>query len=201
MNTETTFQIAAILLILSAMSISIPFRHRAQKVGKQAGDQISARRDEKPLVFVMRAVFGLAFWLSTLAYLINPRWMAWAQLPLPPALRWSGALLGLLGLPLMYWVFSSLGNNVTHTTVIRREHSLVTYGPYRWVRHPLYTVAMLTFFGFILLSANWFIFLLAVITSTTIILRTPQEEARLVEKFGDEYRRYMAQTGRFLPRI
>jgi protein-S-isoprenylcysteine O-methyltransferase Ste14 len=201
MNTETSFQIAAILLILSAMSISITFRHQAHKAGLRSGDKISPRQEERTFVYWLRSIGGTAMILSTLVYLINPAWMAWAQLPLPPGLRWVGALIGLIGLPIIYWVFSSLGRNVTHTTAIRREHTLVTSGPYRWVRHPLYSVGMLNFLGFSLLTANLFIFLTTLLGFSAILLRTPQEEARLIEKFGEEYRQYMQRSGRFLPRI
>ena len=201
MNTETVFQSAAILLILGGMSISFFFRHRAHRAGQQSGDQISTRKEERPTIYWLRSTAGLALMLSTLAYLINPGWMAWAQLPLPSGVRWVGAMIGLIGLPLMYWVFTSLGRNITHTTAIRREHFLVTHGPYRWIRHPLYSAGMLNFLGLSLLTANLFIFSLALLTFTALVLRTSQEEARLIEKFGDEYRQYMQRSGRFLPRI
>ena len=201
MNTESIFQITAIVLLVSGMSISIYFRHRAFRAGIQSGDEISARREERPLLLALRSVFGLALWLGSMAYLINPPWMEWSQLPLPVWIRWAGAGIGLLGVPLLYWVFSSLGRNVTRTTAIRKEHALVTYGPYRFVRHPLYSIGMLNFLGFCLLSANWFILVSALVTFATILMRTPLEEQRLLEKFGNEYRNYMDRTGRYWPVI
>ncbi|MGW8251833.1 MAG: methyltransferase family protein, partial [Anaerolineales bacterium] len=77
----------------------------------------------------------------------------------------------------------------------------VTYGPYRWVRHPLYTVGFMMFIGLSLLAANWFIALMLVLGFVPLAMRTPIEEAHLVERFGDEYRRYMRRTGRYLPRF
>lgn len=102
--------------------------------------------------------------------------------------------------PLIYWVFSSLGKNITSTVAIRKDHALVMHGPYRWVRHPLYTVGFLAFVGFSLLAANWFIFAMLLLGYPVLILRTFTEEANLVARFGDEYRDYMRRTGRFLPR-
>ena len=58
---------------------------------------------------------------------------------------------------LMYWVFSSLGDNVTPTVVTRSQLKLVTTGPYRWVRHPLYSVGFLSYVAFAVLAANWFV--------------------------------------------
>ena len=114
MNTETTYQLTAIALLGLAMSISIYFRSLAERTG----EKISSH-EEGTLILNLRRVFGLALWLSALAYLINPRWMAWASLPLQPWMRWSGAALMAACVPFIYWIFSSLGKNVTPTVAIR----------------------------------------------------------------------------------
>jgi protein-S-isoprenylcysteine O-methyltransferase Ste14 len=51
------------------------------------------------------------------------------------------------------------------------------------------------------MAANWFIGLMAVVGLIFLVLRTPIEEAKLIERFGDEYREYMQRTGRFVPRL
>lgn len=196
MNTEQIFHLLAVILLLSGMSISVYFRRKAN----QTGEKIEVK-EEGSLVLNLRRVFGSLMWLSALVYLVNPRWMAWSSLPLPDWLRWIGAGILLVCIPLVYWVFSSLGKNVTPTVVTRQEHSLVTHGPYRWVRHPLYTVGFMMFIGLSLLAANWFIALMLVLSCIPLAMRTPIEEARLVERFGDEYHQYMRRTGRYLPRL
>jgi protein-S-isoprenylcysteine O-methyltransferase Ste14 len=196
MNLESVFHLLAVVLLLSTVSISIYHRHKAA----QTGERISTR-EEGSLILNLRRLFGLAGWLGALVYLINPDWMAWSSLPLPAWLRWTGAALMAVCLPLVYWVFSSLGKNVTPTVVTRKEHALVTHGPYRWVRHPLYTVGSATFIGFSLLAANWFIPTMLVLAMSVLLKRTPIEEAQLIERFGDEYRQYMQTTGRYLPRL
>jgi protein-S-isoprenylcysteine O-methyltransferase Ste14 len=201
MNTENIYRLTAVVIVLIVTSISLYYRHRARVLGQKAGDDIDPRREEKTIVYWVRSIFGTALWLGTFTYLINPKWMAWASLPLPAWLRWTGAAMGVAAIPLIYWVFSSLGNNVTRTTATRRNSELVTYGPYRWVRHPLYTVGMFNFIGFSLLAANWFILFSAVIALGAILMRTPQEEERLIERFGEEYRQYMKSTGRYLPKL
>ncbi len=80
------------------------------------------------------------------------------------------------------------------------QDSLVTYGPYRWVRHPMYSFSFLLFFGFSLLSANWFIGLTVIVGLAILVARTSIEESKLIEEFDDEYREYMKRTGRFFPR-
>jgi protein-S-isoprenylcysteine O-methyltransferase Ste14 len=196
MNLENFFHIIAVILLLSGMSISIYFRHKAN----QTSEKIEVR-EEGSLILNLRRVFGSLLWLSALVYLVNPRWMGWSNLPLPDWLRWVGAGIMLVCIPLVYWVFNSLGKNVTPSVVTRQEHCLVTHGPYRWVRHPLYTVGFLMFIGLSLLAANWFIALMLVLGYIPLALRTPIEETHLVERFGDESRAYMQRTGRYLPRL
>ncbi|RIL12128.1 isoprenylcysteine carboxylmethyltransferase family protein, partial [bacterium] len=84
--------------------------------------------------------------------------------------------------------------------VTRRHHTLVTTGPYRWVRHPLYSVGVLFMLGLSTLLGSWLIPVLAIPAMAGLMLRTPAEEAGLVARFGDGYRAYMARTGRYLPR-
>lgn len=196
MNTESTFHILAVVLLLATVSISIYHRHKAN----QSGETIN-ETEEGRVILVARKFFGLVLWFSATAYLINPAWMAWASLPLPAWMRWSGAAVMAVCLPLVYWVFSSLGKNVTPTVVTRRESTLVTHGPYRWVRHPLYTVGFLAYAGFSLLAANWFIFAILLLAFPFLHMRTPIEEARLVDRFGEDYLRYMEHTGRYLPKL
>lgn len=196
MNTDSLFHLLAILLTVSILLISATFRYRANK----SGDPIDFQGEGR-LILIIRRVIGLALWGSVLLYLVYPAALASFSLALPDAVRWLGAGVMALCVPLIYWVFSSLGKNVTPTVMTRKEHQLVTHGPYRWVRHPVYSSAYLFLFGFILLSSNWWIALVVILSFIPLALRTPIEEASLVERFGDEYREYIRRTGRFFPRF
>jgi len=101
----------------------------------------------------------------------------------------------------MYWTLFSLGKNLTDTVVIRAKATLVTHGPYGWVRHPFYVTAALLMASVTLLTANWLIGVTSLIVLALLVVRTPQEETMLIERFGQQYRDYMAKTGRFIPRI
>ena len=106
-----------------------------------------------------------------------------------------------IGCGLLVWTFRSLGTNLTDTVVTRQKHTLVLVGPYRWIRHPLYTSAALLTVAISLIAANWFLCLTGVVVFCLLLVRTRIEEANLVARFGDSYRAYMQRTGRFLPRI
>jgi protein-S-isoprenylcysteine O-methyltransferase Ste14 len=193
---DNLFRMIAVLLFLSAASISIYHRRKADRAG---GEKISLRSEGLVLMLTLR-IGGLALWAGLLAYLINPGWMAWSRVDLPEWARWAGAALGVLAVALAYWVFTSLGSNVTPTVVTRSAHKLVTSGPYRWVRHPLYSMGLILFLAFALLAENAFIAGMAVLGFLALDARLPKEEAGLVERFGDEYRAYRQRTGKYLPK-
>ncbi|MQC26686.1 MAG: isoprenylcysteine carboxylmethyltransferase family protein [Chloroflexi bacterium] len=198
MTTETQIRIIAAILLVVTFAISGYYRRKAEQSG-QSGDVDFSQ--EKTWVYRLRVGGALLGYGTMLAYLIYPPLVAWAQLDLPLALRWGGLAFMALMLPGIYWLFSHLGNNVTPTVSIRKKHKMVTTGPYRYIRHPLYTFGYLTFVGMSLSAANWFMFAMLTLGTTAVLERTRQEEANLLERFGTAYDEYMQRTGRFLPRI
>jgi protein-S-isoprenylcysteine O-methyltransferase Ste14 len=139
--------------------------------------------------------------VGILIYSINPPLMKWSALPLLFWLQWFGFFLGLIALTIFFWVLRSLGRNFSTTLTIHKDQTLVTRGPYRWVRHPMYTSFILLWVGFLFLSGNWFIGLSGIAAFVwAIIVRTPREEQMMIDRFGTEYIVYMSGTGRYLPR-
>lgn len=151
---------------------------------------------------VLRPLIGLPMLAILVLYLVWPKALAFASLPLPAALRFTGAVLFASGAGLVIWVNHSLGRNFSGTLALRADHRLIRNGPYRWVRHPMYTAFVATIVGILLLSANLVVGgIPLVLLAIVLLVRTPREEAMLLDRFGEEYRRYMATTGRFLPRL
>src|SRR4029079_17209697 len=116
-----------------------------------------------------------------------PQRMAWASVLLPDWLRWSGAGVGVLAAVFLLWTLHSLGTNLTDTVVTRKAHTLVTRGPYRWIRHPFYDALVLIVLSASLLTANWFIFATGAAVFALLPIRAGREEANLVARFGDAY--------------
>jgi protein-S-isoprenylcysteine O-methyltransferase Ste14 len=194
---ENIFRILAALILLTGMGISSYFRIKADK---QTGEKISRKVDGSVMMNIIK-FGGLILWLSPFVYLINPQWMAWAKIGLPEWVRFLGIGIAIVNDVLLYWLFSSIGSGISPTSATRKEHKLSTSGPYRWVRHPLYTVGSILFISFGMMADNWFIAALGILAFIAMAKRTPQEEANLIEKFGDEYREYMKHTGRFFPKL
>jgi protein-S-isoprenylcysteine O-methyltransferase Ste14 len=194
---ENIFRIVAAVILLTAMGISSYFRRKADQ---ESGEKISRKVDGTAMMTMIR-IGGLILWLSPFIYLLNPHWMAWSKIGLPDSVRWLGVAFGMICVGLIYWLFSSIGTGITPTSATRRQHTLVTNGPYRWVRHPLYTVGSSLFVAFGMMADNWFIAALGILTFLLMARRTPKEEENLIQKFGDEYREYMKRTGRFFPKL
>jgi protein-S-isoprenylcysteine O-methyltransferase Ste14 len=194
---ETIFRSLAAAILLTGVGISTYFRRKADR---DSGEKLSRKADGTPMMMVIR-IGGLILWLSPLVYLINPAWMAWSKLGLPEWVRWLGVGIGILCAFGIYWLFSSIGSGITPVSATRKEHKLSTSGIYRWVRHPLYTIGSSFIVSFGMMADNWFIILMGVLAFIAMAVRTPKEEANLIEKFGNEYREYMKRTGRFLPKV
>ncbi len=150
----------------------------------------------------LRAVVTLPLLAAIVTYVINPRWMAWSAFNAPDWLRLAGVALGILSIPSVYWVLASLGKNVSETVLTKPNHELVTAGPYRWIRHPLYATGLTLLLAVGLMAANVVLLLFAVLAAILIrYVVIPREEAALERRFGDEYRRYTMRTRRLLPRV
>lgn len=196
MNHEQIFRTFLIAGFVLVFPIAMYFRIKSQATREKLD-----RRQEGWFILATLRPVGLLLWMGLFAYMIDPAWMAWSSLPLPVSLRWVGAGVWAIGAGLLIWTLSSLGKNLTDTVVTRKEHTLVTRGPYRWVRHPFYVCAGLMIFASSVVAANWFIFAGIAVFLLLISLRTRTEEANLLARFGDDYRAYMERTGRFWPRF
>lgn len=94
-----------------------------------------------------------------------------------------------MGIFLLLWAHRTLGRNLSAPGVVEEKQALVSTGPYKWVRHPMYTVLFLFGIAYFLISANWLIgvvWLSWIIGTVVSMIR--DEEAALIEKFSDEYR-------------
>jgi protein-S-isoprenylcysteine O-methyltransferase Ste14 len=137
------------------------------------------------------------------AYIVKPGWPGWAfALPFPVAIRWLGVLLLAGGLGLLFLAHHYLALDFSSYVRVRDEHTLVEEGPYRWIRHPIYTAYGLSYVGGGLVSGNWVLTLVpTLLFATMVALRVGGEEEAMLGGFGEQYEAYMQRTGRFLPRL
>lgn len=111
----------------------------------------------------------------------------------------ASAAVSLAGLALAIWARFTLGRDWSAQVTLKRDHALVTNGPYAAIRHPIYTALILLFAGLALVigTLGAGIGMLLVIWSCWVKLR--QEEALMLQQFPRDYPAYMARTKRLLP--
>ncbi|MCL4559492.1 MAG: isoprenylcysteine carboxylmethyltransferase family protein [Chloroflexi bacterium] len=138
---------------------------------------------------------------ASIAYMISPALMRWSEVSLTVGLRWIGVFLGAITVLLFLSIHQALGDNWAMLGVITDRQTLITTGPYHWVRHPMYMTLYVWTAAYFFISANWFIgasWLGLAVVATSMV---PEEEQALIEKFGEAYRSYMQRAGRFLPSL
>jgi len=196
MNVEIVSKIILIAVYSLFSIIRIEYYRKTRKAGYRT---VIAERKKYPIwlsIFICYTVF------TFFMYILFPQTLVWAEIPMTPWLRLLGAVMAVGALIWFIWIHRSLGNNLSVRLRIKESQELVTDGPYRWIRHPMYTAFFILHVAAFLLTANWFIGLTWMGGLTAIIyLRVKREEAMLLSAFGSEYRSYMEHTGRFLPII
>jgi len=103
-----------------------------------------------------------------------------------------------LGIGYAIWARRHLGKNWSATPALKEDHALVTSGPYRLVRHPIYTGVLLAFVGSIIVSTALWMILLAVVAAM-FIWRVNVEEALMTREFPNEYPEYKKKTWALVP--
>ena len=194
---ETIFRVLLPLLII-AFAL-----HRGYYVRNHSKpEDATLKKREEGLVSKLAGLLGMIGFVSVILYAVNPNWLAFASLSFPVWLRWAGVGLSLLGFALLQWAQVTLGKSWSDTPRMMKEQTLITSGPYRTIRHPIYTAFLLILGSTLFISSNWLIGLCwAGMTALETASRIGFEESLMIEYFGDQYREYKKRTGRLLPKF
>ena len=196
MDHDLPFRIIAASVFVLMAIIGFSFRVKA----RQAGDNTSWK-EEGTFIMIGLRLAGFGTWLLLITAISFPPVLSWSFVSIPSWLHWTGLIMLLCATCLLFFLFRAIGKNITDTVGIKQGHEFITSGPYRYIRHPLYSASILVFIGFGLLLGNWLIPVTGSLTFLIILVRLAKEEANLVETFGDRYRQYMENTPRFFPRL
>ena len=137
MNEELIFRVAFGIILIVSVSISGYYRARARQAAP-----VIPRHAEGGALIVMRIIVALPLLATLLLFILYPDWLLWSKMQLPALARWSAVAVATATIPFTRWVFRSLGSNVSETILTKEGQQLVTWGPYRWIRHPLYSGAV-----------------------------------------------------------
>jgi protein-S-isoprenylcysteine O-methyltransferase Ste14 len=193
---EIVFRVIGLVLFIVYRVIRKVWEARLRARLKETPTLQRAPMRERVLLGVMGVLL-----VPLMLWFVSP-WVDFARVPLPEPIRWAGAFVLAAGV----WFFSrthaALAHNWAPVLEVREGATLVTTGPYRLVRHPMYSAALVVNVGVSVLSANW-LAATGVLLGILVVIagRIPDEERMMVDAFGDEYRAYMQRTGRLVPRL
>ncbi|MEY2488177.1 MAG: hypothetical protein QOC70_119 [Verrucomicrobiota bacterium] len=167
----------------SEVVLAVTHRSREKTVSKDANS-----------LRVLWIVIMVCVWLSIRAQ------GRWPEAVLPP---WSvpiGVAVFIGGMVLRWYSIIHLGRFFTVNVAIAADHQLVDTGPYRFVRHPSYTGALLAFIGFAMVLRNWAsVLVISLPIAFAFLYRINVEERALVQALGERYRAYIKRTKRLVP--
>jgi protein-S-isoprenylcysteine O-methyltransferase Ste14 len=116
----------------------------------------------------------------------------------------GGTFILFLGFLLFFSAHKHLKNN--WSPIIEKKfsksRSLIQSGPYKYIRHPIYTASIISLIGFLVFTANWlFVGIPFLILILFYCYKIPKEEEELLRNFGKKYKDYMKSTGGLIPKL
>ncbi len=104
-----------------------------------------------------------------------------------------------VGVVITIWARLALGGNWSGSVVVKEDHELIQSGPYRFVRHPIYTGLLTMYLGTVLDDAIALGFVAFGVVCVALVVKLRREEALMTEQFPDEYPRYRARVRALVP--
>jgi len=161
----------------------------------------SAKRKEPLLPRLLKYWLPLAIAIA----LIGPgdwfggSWLHARMYPASDAIAVLGALLTMLGVAFACWARYVLGRNWSSVVQVKQDHELIQSGPYRWVRHPIYTGLLLAFVGTAMAIGEWRGLVCVAIVAVSFWFKLKLEERWMRDNFGVAYENYMQRTKALIP--
>jgi protein-S-isoprenylcysteine O-methyltransferase Ste14 len=157
--------------------------------------KVRTGRDRGTRLMVSMALYGAIVFGS-----LASGWVPALATPAPGLFAFAGLAVIWIGLAVRGWAVLTLGGSFSTYVQVEAEQTVVTRGPYRWVRHPAYTGLLLIAMGFGIGAAHWLsLMICAIVPLLGVLPRIKVEESELVRVLGDRYRSYQQQTRRLVP--
>lgn len=185
--------IAWVAMVVGWYVLRVPHERRSKKTPIAHNGMDKSEMARLAVSFTGLGIVPVVYIISGIPALANRPHLPWVAM--------LGILVAALALYMFHLTHSALGRYWSVSLQMRQEHKLITNGVYGRIRHPMYSAFWLWAIAQALLLPNWVAGFSGIIGFGALyFLRVGREEQMLVDRFGDEYRRYMERTGRLLPK-
>lgn len=159
------------------------------------------RRNRYPEGFVryLQYVLGVPALVNLVLFSLDPDIWTNVFVSVSGRLAFAGVVIFNIAAAVILWAHVTLRRAWSAELETRADHRLVETGPYRWIRHPLYSSYLLMTAGLFLMTGNWLVGTTMCAYFLAIAARAWKEEEMLIERLDGIYLDYMAQTNRFVP--
>lgn len=197
MSAEIGFRVLYILAGITMIALRIYYQKKVWQDRKQVEVK------EGGISLIAGALAAIITFVFGFEYILSSGTFAFAySIPYPSWLRWLGILTLAAGITLLGLSHHHLGRSFHSLVVSKTDRILVDTGPYRWIRHPIYTAYLVNYVSGGLVAGNLVLtFLPVMFFGVLVLMRVDKEEALLIDEYGQNYRDYMERTGRLLPRL
>jgi protein-S-isoprenylcysteine O-methyltransferase Ste14 len=147
-------------------------------------------------VFPLVAAFYLLF-----RHEYDHTWLGTRFVPDTPMVHWLGVVIMASGVAVAFWARFHLGANWSGVVTLKEGHELIRTGPYRTIRHPIYTGILFAFFGNVVQVGQVRGLIALFIIWLSFYLKARREESFLAQEFGPSFNEHIQHTGMFLPKF
>ncbi len=162
---------------------------------KNQTDEENEGNIHSPTLVILLSIASVGLIFLPLLWVFSD-FLDFATIRFSESLRIFGIFLYLSVIILMIWQMRTLDVNIS---LIRDDRYLVTNGPYRYIRHPLYSIFIVQSLASSLIATNWLLFIFIPVVFVAMALRVPSEEETLVNEYGQDYLDYRTKTKKFFP--
>lgn len=120
-------------------------------------------------------------------------------IPATATVAWMAGILCMAGLAFCVWARATLGRNWSGTITLKEGHELIERGPYRFVRHPIYTGLLAMFLATALAYGHLGGFVAVVVAFASLWIKLSEEEKLMRQQFPQQYRSYEQRVKCIIP--
>jgi len=202
MDLNTFFRIAFLSLWISLGIVRGYYGRKTKTHDSLAGIKEKLKTADSEMgkgMMILTAIITVIGGTGLIFYLLALPWWPWTHIPLGEYVQWAGIIVSVVPIFYLIWVHRHLDNQWSIALEIQEDHKLITTGPYKRVRHPMYLGLFVYTLGLCLISLDILVTLFFMFSIWVNYRRIPSEEQMMIDQFGDVYLEYMKKSSKLIP--